>query len=240
MAILNELPLEDIVIPIVVWSIILAYYIFQSLRRPKKRMEAGNVPEDHLYYPHFFYYMRGGWVKKNKLTLQAVANSTRDYLRTIIFYAGNSLTMAAIFASYSSKLFNSADTPRKRYTAFKLACCALLCSMIFFVFITSIRYGTQFHFLMNVEKVHDVPMNNEITTLVFDKSYRYHAAGLRLHFALIPIFFWIGSSWALLLVCPFYLVLVANYDDMKFLEKDLEDMYQGTDYQKKMLPSNTL
>ena len=34
--------------------------------------------------------MRGGWVRKNQCTLQAVANSTRDYLRAIVFLAGNS------------------------------------------------------------------------------------------------------------------------------------------------------
>jgi hypothetical protein len=27
-------------------------------------------------------------------------------------------------------------------------------------------------------------------------------------------------------------MLVANFDDMKFLEADLEDMYKGTDYEK--------
>ena len=87
-------------------------------------------------------------------------------------------------------------------------------------------------FLMNVEEVNGIPMNWEIVTLVFDKTYRYNAAGMRMHFALIPIFFWLASSWALLAVCPFYLMLVANYDDMKFLEADLEDMYKGTDYEK--------
>lgn len=49
---------------------------------------------------------------------------------------------------------------------------------------------------MNVEEVNQsIPMNWEVTTLVFDKTYQYCAAGMRLHFALIPIFFWIVSSW---------------------------------------------
>ena len=85
---------------------------------------------------------------------------------------------------------------------------------------------------MNVEEVNGIPMNWEIVTLVFDKTYQYYAAGMRLHFALILLFFWLASSWALLAVCPLYLLLVANYDDMKFLEGDLEDMYAGTDFQK--------
>lgn len=85
---------------------------------------------------------------------------------------------------------------------------------------------------MNVEEVNAVSMNWEITTLVFDKSYRYHAAGLRLHFALIPLFFWMASPWALLAFMPFYFVLVTKYDDMVFLEGDLEDMYADTDFSK--------
>ena len=49
---------------------------------------------------------------------------------------------------------------------------------------------------MNVEEVHgNTPMNWEITTLVFDKTYQYYATALRLHFVLIPIFFWMASSW---------------------------------------------
>ena len=89
---------------------------------------------------------------------------------------------------------------------------------------------------MNVEKVNDIPMNPEITTLVFHKTYQYYSAGMRLHFALIPIFFWMASSWALLVFCPFYIVLVENYDNMKFLEGDLEDMYIDSDFAKREFP----
>lgn len=233
MAAASDLPVSDFVIPAVVWAIILGYYKYQSSRRPKDKMIAGEVGADHIYYPNYFFYMRGGWVRKNKCTLQAVANSTRDYLRVIIFFAGLAATMTAIFASYAAKLYNDASTTYQFYTAFKLGCCAGICALIFFTFISSIRYGTQFHFLMNVEEVNGIPMNWEIVTLVFDRTYQYHAAGMRLHFALIPMFFWMASSWALLAVCPFYLLLVMNYDDMNFLEPDLEDMYRGTAYEKK-------
>lgn len=52
--------------------------------------------------------------------------------------------MTAIFASYAAKLYNDASTARQYYTAFKLGCCAGICGLIFFTFLTSIRYGTQF------------------------------------------------------------------------------------------------
>jgi hypothetical protein len=97
-----------------------------------------------------------------------------------------------------------------------------------------------FSFLMNVEEVNSIPMNWEIVTLVFDKSYQLHAAGLRLHFALILMFFWIASSWALLAVTPLYILLVEKYDDMKFLESDLEDMYMDSDFAKEVDPRHGL
>lgn len=139
------------------------------------------------FYVMFLLQMRGGWVRKNKCTLQAVANSTRDYLRVIIFFAANSASkynillchthhilfllqlpnlcnisylssisavlflfdktisaMTAIFASYSAKLYNDSNSTFQHYTAFKLACSTLLCAVIFFMFLSSIRYGTQF------------------------------------------------------------------------------------------------
>lgn len=238
MASLSDLEVEEYVIPILVWVIVAIYYAIQSKRRHKEKMIAGKVKADHKYYFNYFFYMREGWVLKNNNTMQSVANSTRDYLRVIIFFAGNAATMTAIFSSYTAKLFSDATTTHQYYTALKLGCCSLLCAVIFFTFLTSIRYGLQFHFLMNVEVVHGVPMNMGIPTLVFDKTYQYYAAALRLHFALIPIFFWIASSWALLGVCPFFIILVENYDDMTFLEPDLEDMYRDTEFAKHKVPAN--
>jgi hypothetical protein len=50
----------------------------------------------------------------------------------------------AIFASYAVGHYNSANTAHEFYTAFKLSCCAFVTALIFFLFLTSTRYGTQF------------------------------------------------------------------------------------------------
>lgn len=58
MASISDLPVEDFVIPCIVWVIIIGYYIFQSKRRPKQKMKAGEVTTDHVYYANYFFYVR--------------------------------------------------------------------------------------------------------------------------------------------------------------------------------------
>lgn len=52
--------------------------------------------------------------------------------------------LTAIFSSYAATMYKNAVTAREFYMAFKLGCCAGLCGTIFFTFLSSIRYGTQF------------------------------------------------------------------------------------------------
>jgi hypothetical protein len=57
------------------------------------------------------------------------------------------LAMTAIFSSYAVKLYTDAETAHQFYMAFKLGCCAGVCGLIFFLFLTSIRYGNQFQYV---------------------------------------------------------------------------------------------
>jgi hypothetical protein len=58
MASISDLGTEEIVVPILVWIIIVPlYYAFQSKRRPKEKMKAGEVSTDHLYYVNYFFYV---------------------------------------------------------------------------------------------------------------------------------------------------------------------------------------
>lgn len=54
---LFDLPVEDFVIPVVVCIIIVLYYGYQSKRRPKQKMKAGEVTTDHIYYANYFFYV---------------------------------------------------------------------------------------------------------------------------------------------------------------------------------------
>jgi uncharacterized membrane protein len=87
--------------------------------------------------------------------------------------------------------------------------------------------------MMNVEEVNNgVPMNNILTEKVFHLAHFYYAAGLRMYFVALPLFCWFVSSWVLLLCTPVFIYIVEEYEDMSFLEAELEKMYAGTQYAK--------
>ena len=55
-------------------------------------------------------------------------------------------------------------------------------------------------------------------------------AGIRLYFAVIPLFAWAISSWALIAVCPIYILFMRGYDNSEFVEDELEKMYKNTSF----------
>jgi hypothetical protein len=57
MAQVSDLPVHDFVVPAMVWVVIAGYYVYQSTRRSKQRMVAGQVSADHLYYTNYFFYV---------------------------------------------------------------------------------------------------------------------------------------------------------------------------------------
>eukprot|EP00603_Paraphysomonas_imperforata_P003671 CAMPEP_0114419256 /NCGR_PEP_ID=MMETSP0103-20121206/3930_1 /TAXON_ID=37642 ORGANISM="Paraphysomonas imperforata, Strain PA2" /NCGR_SAMPLE_ID=MMETSP0103 /ASSEMBLY_ACC=CAM_ASM_000201 /LENGTH=234 /DNA_ID=CAMNT_0001587663 /DNA_START=169 /DNA_END=873 /DNA_ORIENTATION=- len=185
---------------------------------------------NNFYHYNYFYHMRSGWVHKNFLTGQGTANSTRDYLRVLIFLVGNTATVAALVLGYASILFDE-SAPTDRMLLIKLCMCGVIFSIMFFMFIFATRYAVQFHFLMNTDKdCHGVPMNKNVIITVFHRSHLYYGAGIRLYNCVIPLFAWALSSWALLGVCPFYVLLMRDYDNNQYVEDELEVMYKDTEF----------
>ena len=142
------LPLVDIIFPIISWTIIIAYYVYQFYRRRTyKNMQvdptAVNDP-DFRYAHNYFYHMRAGWVRRNKLTGQGSANSTRDYLRVLIFFCGNSAVIAFVFVGYLASYYDAKNgTPEDHYLSLKLGACAFNFLITFWLFLYAIRYETQ-------------------------------------------------------------------------------------------------
>lgn len=141
--------LLDIVFPIIAWTFIISYYVYQFHRRSQYRniaFDPSAVNDPNFQYSHnYFYQMRAGWVRRNKLTGQGTANSTRDYLRVLLFFAGNSAVIAFLFVGYLASFYDAKNgSPEARYLSLKLGCCALNFLITFWLFIYSIRYATQF------------------------------------------------------------------------------------------------
>jgi hypothetical protein len=78
---------------------------------------------------------------------------------------------------------------------------------------------------MNVKFVDDIPMHLPVIQKVFERSYAFYTAGLRMYFALIPMFAWLVSSWLLLGITLPHIYLVYSYDDMTFIKKEVTEMY---------------
>lgn len=78
---------------------------------------------------------------------------------------------------------------------------------------------------MNVKTVCDTPLSIRVIQKVFHRSYSYYTAGLRMYFVLIPMFAWMLSPWALLFVVPINLYIVYDYDNLTWVEKEIEAMY---------------
>lgn len=77
---------------------------------------------------------------------------------------------------------------------------------------------------MNVKNVSGTPMSIRVIQKVFHRSYSYYTAGLRMYFVLIPMFAWMLSEWALLIAVPINLFIVYDYDNLNWVEKDIEAM----------------
>lgn len=137
----------EVILSLISWGLICAYYLFQFYRRfhYHKDIEVlSDDKNDFKFYPSYFYQMRGGWVRRNFLTGQAAANSTRDYLRVLIFFCGNSGVLGLFFCGYTISAYDPDGDANNHFVTFKLAACSFMFLVIFFLFIYSTRYATQF------------------------------------------------------------------------------------------------
>ena len=94
--------------------------------------------------------MRSGWVQQNHMTGQAAVNTTRDYMRVVVFLAGNAIICASILAGIA---LNKADTESSNNTLvvlmkFKLGACVTVLLIIFFLLLLCLRYILHFRYFI--------------------------------------------------------------------------------------------
>jgi hypothetical protein len=132
----NEMA-HEIVIPVIVFPIIGGMYIYE-------RYKGTYSTSRNDLAMGFFREVRNAWVTKNHLTGQAAANSTRDYLRVIIFLTGNSILLASVFSGFAAQIATQPYTPQRFLIVVKLGICVTHFMILFFCFLMSTRYATHF------------------------------------------------------------------------------------------------
>lgn len=222
------LPLYEFLIPLLVWLFVVLHHVYLVKRHVFSLSLEGN--EKPSVYT-FFAQVRVGWVKQNHLTGQAAANSTRDYLRVVLFYAGNSVVLGTLTAGYTATSYEPGGSAYSNLLTTKLGTISLIAFVIFFVEIYALRYGTHFHMLMNVKEIngHVVASQLSLIESVYHKSHFFYATGVRMYFLFIPAFAWLVNCWVMLAVFPIYLFLVRQYDDLSWLQGDIDKLFKKTD-----------
>ena len=227
------LPIYEIIVPATVWTMILVHHIWlvRSQHVFSHHFDPDQAPSTYT----FFSVTREDYVRQNHLTGQATANSTRDYLRVLLFYTGNSVLIATIVGGYCASSYDPNGSPQSILLTVKLGVISVLFFVIFFVMIYAVRYGTHFHMMMNVKIVNGHVLKDKLSIIskVYHKSHFFYSTGVRMHFLLIPAFCWVMSCWLMLAISPVYLYLITQYDDLSWLQEDIDQLFNknqdGTD-----------
>ena len=171
--------------------------------------------------------MRIGWVKQNHLTGQASANSTRDYLRVLLFYTGQALVVATLVGGYCASNYKPDGTPYEHLLTVKLGVICTLFIIIFLIMVYAVRYGTHFHMIMNVKYINGTLLSNQFSIIegVYHKSHFFYSMGQRMFFLIIPAFAWVVSCWLLVVMCPLYVFLIHQYEDISWMKKDIDALF---------------
>ncbi len=217
------LPIHEILIPTISWVIIIVHHLWlvhnQTFSEDQHIKEAPSVFS-------FFAQARVGWVSRNHLTGQASANSTRDYLRVLLFYQGNSIVLSTLTAGYCAANYNAEGTPYSHLLTAKLGFVSVLFMIIFLVMVYAVRYGTHFHMMMNVEYINGLEVKNhlKIIEIVYHKAHFFYSTAQRMYFLLIPAFAWLINSIVLALMTPVYIYLINVYEDISWMQEDIDKL----------------
>jgi hypothetical protein len=219
------LPVYETLVPICVWGTILIHHAWM-LQGDIFSLNQHIGGTASVY--SFFAQTRIGWVKQNHLTGQASANSTRDYLRVLIFYAGNAITLSTLVAGYCVSNYDVDGTPTAHMVTVKLAVISVIFLVIFLIMVYAVRYGTHFHMMMNVKHINGLPVANHlrIIEIVYHKAHFFFSTGQRLHFILVPAFAWMVHTWALVGALPVYLFLIKQYDSVEWMQDDIDALIE--------------
>ena len=217
------LPIYEILIPGICWLVIIIHHAMLVKGHVfSLKQQIGNAPSVYS----FFAQVRIGWVKQNHLTGQASANSTRDYLRVLLFYAGNAVLLSTLSAGYCATSLVPNGTAYENLLTAKLGLISVLFLAIFLVMVYALRYGTHFHMMMNVKEIQGMPVKNHlrIIEIVYHKSHFFFSTGQRMFFLLVPAFGWVINAWVLLAAAALYLVLIHQYDDVGWMQDDIAQL----------------
>ena len=137
------MPIYEIIIPSVVFGLIALSYLYEVLNGAYSSTASNNPKFGAIT---FFKKMREGWVDSNRMSGQAAANTTRDYLRVIIFLAGNAILLASILSGFAMNVNPSND--REMLQLIKLAACVALFVAIFIFLLLCIRFALHFQYVL--------------------------------------------------------------------------------------------
>lgn len=219
------LPIYETLIPILVWAVVGAHHMWMvKAHFFSVKQHAKTAPSVYS----FFAQTRVNWVKQNHLTGQAAANSTRDYLRVFLFYAGTAVLLSTYLAGYCASSYKPDGTAYETLLTVKLGVASLLFLGIFLVMVYAVRYGTHFHMLMNCAEINGVEVKKhlQVIVVVYNKAHFFYSTGQRAYFLLIPTFAWLVSAWVMLAVCPLYLFLINQYEDVSWLQPELDKLFK--------------
>jgi hypothetical protein len=137
----DNIPINEIIISCSCWSVIILYYLVQLRQGVYSKV----LSKENKYHPVvFFAHMRQGWVIQNHLTGQAAANTTRDYLRILLFFCGNAILVATILFGFATSTMSRSRSLERNILLGKLAANILIFLIIFFLFLMSTRYAMHF------------------------------------------------------------------------------------------------
>lgn len=133
------LPVEEVVIPSVIFGIIILRYI-HAILTGAYAPTMGDNPQNAI---SFFKMMRAGWIKQNHLTGQAACNTTRDYIRVVVFLAGNAVLCASILSGFASNNYRSGGE-MDTLALVKIGICVAVLLLIFVLLLLCMRYILHF------------------------------------------------------------------------------------------------
>jgi hypothetical protein len=218
------LPFYETLIPVIVWILVIGHH-FWMLRNHvfSPNQHAKTAPSVYS----FFAQTRVGWVKQNHLTGQASANSTRDYLRVLLFYTGNAVVLSTLTAGYCATSYKPDGTTYEHLLTVKLGFVSVLFLAIFLVMVYATRYGTHFHMFMNVKHINgvEVAKHLKIIEIVYHKAHFFYSIGQRMCFLLIPCFAWLINVWVMLGAFPIYMFLMIQYEDVSWMQPTIDELF---------------
>ena len=134
----DEVGLLEIIIPAIVFGCF-TLAILNECRRGAYSLQSKDPKHGAR---NLFRMMRDGWVDANRNSGQAAVNTTRDYFRVILFFAGNSILLATILAGFVVN--KKAETQRQLLQLIKIGSCVALFITIFILLILCTRYLVHF------------------------------------------------------------------------------------------------